>query len=42
MESKNCSLDNTQEAGDYKDIKNNFYSNNFLNDDLDSRFYKGS
>ena len=28
--------------GGYKDIESNFYSNKFLHNDLDSKFYKGS
>ena len=42
MESENDSLDYPQDIkkaiGKYKDIENDFYSNDSLNDDLESRF----
>ena len=40
MESKDGSLDYAQRkaVGEYKDMKNDFYSNDSPNDDLESRF----
>jgi len=41
MESENCSSNYAQgieKLLEYKDIENNFYSNDSLNDNLESRF----
>jgi len=46
MESENCSLNYAtryrKTLEEYKDIENEFYSNDSLNDDLESRFLKDS
>jgi hypothetical protein len=38
MESENCSLDYAQDIKKLLDIENDFYSNDSLHDDLESRF----